>query len=927
MITPLASESTDESAGTGEQMLACGNAHAAATAGVGRIGTYEHDARTGRSIWSRGLKAIVGTTAKNPVDPEKELLPRVHPEDRAAFQDALSRAFGDPSAGEHDIEYRILRDDGTVRWLRDTGCVIFCDRDGERRPVRAIGSVIDLTAQKLTEASARDQQRQIQQALARSQAIFRQMTEGLIIFDADGVLVDMNPAALAIHGVDSAEAVRLQVERLGEVFELSDLDGRPLDTDAWPIARALRGEHFIGLEFRVRRRDTGHSWIGSYGGTPVFGADGKLELAIVTLRDVTAHKEAEAALARAKARIELALTATEVGLWHWEVRQDRVFADTNLLQLFGLDGEERELPLGAFLNCVHPDDRERIKQGIDAAASRAGPYQEEYRVVHPNGKVRWIHARGRAESDPRGISTTFPGVAVDITERRAAEQALEESRKLLRTVTDTVPDPFFAKDREGRMLLANPATLAAIGKPADEVLGHTDTEWMTCAPEQAEAIMAHDRQVMTSGQTETFEEWVGQDDDLRPFVGKKTPIRNAAGEMIGLVGVFRDVTEERRAQQQLKAADRRKDEFLATLAHELRNPLAPIRTGVELLQQRQDDSEIAKRVLAMMNRQLTHLVRLVDDLLDVSRVSRGKITLHKEPLDLGKVIESALEMSETELRRGDRQLSVTLPPEALPVHGDRVRLVQVIANLLNNAAKFTGDRGEIELVVERQRGQVQVIVRDDGVGIPPERIAEVFEVFSQLQAGHGGGLGIGLTLVQRLVEMHGGTVSAHSDGPGHGAEFVLTLPLRESASSTRRAATPVRGSAGSLKRRRILVVDDNKDIADALGLLLEALGAETIVVYGGADALVALSSFRPEIMLADIGMPEMDGYELARQVRAQRPDAQPTLVAVTGWGADEDRRRVRDAGFDHHLVKPVGAAQLKAVLCGEPEKALSDPVT
>jgi len=238
--------------------------------------------------------------------------------------------------------------------------------------------------------------------------------------------------------------------------------------------------------------------------------------------------------------------------------------------------------------------------------------------------------------------------------------------------------------------------------------------------------------------------------------------------------------------------------------------------------------------------------------------------------------------------------------------------VQVFANLLNNAVKFTEDDGRIWVFAERRGEQVQVSVRDDGVGIPQERLAEVFEMFSQVQVGQRGGLGIGLTLVQRLVEMHGGSVAARSDGPGRGAEFTLVLPLIEQVPTAE--AAPDKGQPGAATPRRILVVDDNQDAADGLGLLLEMMGAQARVVYGGAAALEVLARFRPEAMLVDIGMPGMDGYELARRVRARQPTGQPTLIAVTGWGGDEDRRRVREAGFDHHLVKPVGVAELETVL-------------
>jgi CheY-like chemotaxis protein len=384
------------------------------------------------------------------------------------------------------------------------------------------------------------------------------------------------------------------------------------------------------------------------------------------------------------------------------------------------------------------------------------------------------------------------------------------------------------------------------------------------------------------------------------------------GRFVEMLSVGTDITRLKAVEAALREADRRKDEFLATLAHELRNPLAPIRTGVDLLLQRHDDAATAKQVLPMMDRQLTHLVRLVDDLLDVSRVSRGKITLHKEHVDLADVVEAALEMSETEIARSKRHLTVSLPPEPLSVEGDRVRLAQVIANLLNNAAKFSGEDGRIRVLAERRSEQVQLRVRDDGIGIAPERLPEVFELFSQVQDGRWGGLGIGLTLVRRLVEMHGGSVSARSDGPGQGAEFTVSLPL------ARNAAVPTGASAATQPDfppgRRVLVVDDNPDIADSLCQLLTLLDAEVRVAHDGPEAIRICAGWLPTHVLMDLGMPGMDGYETARRLCADHPERSFRLIAISGWAQDEHRKRAREAGFDRHLVKPVPVADLKAVL-------------
>jgi len=1029
-----------------EEALRCRDERIRLAEAVAGIGTYEHDLETGLSFWSARLQEILGVSADGAVDPSKELLPRLHSEDRAAYLEAVDRALSAADACEHIIDFRVVRDNGEVRWLRDAGCVICTDVDGERRPIRVVGSVIDLTEQKRAEAAARHQEQQMRQALARSEAIFRQMTEGLVIFDAEGHLLDMNPAALAIHGFENAAALRRHLDGLADTFELRDMRGRPLDTHEWPIARALRGETFTAFEVHVRRKDTGHSWIGSYGGTPIYGPDGEISLGIVTLRDVTAQRNAEAALARAKRRMDVALTATEVGVWHWDVRGDEVLADANLMRLFGLGDAEAVLPLARFLACIHPDDLQRVQEAVTAALSQPGAFDDEYRVVQADGQVRWIHARGRVEVDGDGAPQSFPGVVVDVTERRRIDETLRRTQALLGAITVQTEDMIAAVDGAFHFLFVNPAyqrefrrlwgrdiglgtsmvevlapwpddqkkakalwqralagehfsitetfgppeaepqvydlhfnpihddrgrpigaahiirnvteraqaqkvlhdseqfvrrvldqlfafvgvldldgtlreanrpPLEAAGISADDVLGRKfwDCYWWSYSPEiQAQLQQATTR--ARAGEVVRFDVPIRVAADGRMWIDFQiAPLRDADDRITHLIPSAMEITARKEAEAALKDADQRKDEFLATLAHELRNPLAPLRTGLDLLQQLGHEPAKTEQVRLMMDRQLTHLVRLVDDLLDVSRITRGKIALHKEPLDLRDVIRSALEMSESEITKGGQRLTVDLPPQPLPVAGDRVRLVQVVSNLLNNAVKFTEEGGRIWILAARHGEQAQIRVRDDGTGIPPQEASRVFDMFAQVHQGRGGGLGIGLTLVRSLIEMHGGSVSVHSDGPGLGAEFALTLPLVRQAQRAESGA--VEAERGSLEPRRVLVVDDNQDIADGLGQLLQTLGMETRVVYRGAAALDALASFRPQVILLDIGMPGMDGYEVARQVRARCPVARPKLVAVTGWGSERDRQRIREAGFDHHLVKPVGADRLHRVLSAD----------
>ncbi len=384
----------------------------------------------------------------------------------------------------------------------------------------------------------------------------------------------------------------------------------------------------------------------------------------------------------------------------------------------------------------------------------------------------------------------------------------------------------------------------------------------------------------------------------------------------------RDFLHEREtAAECLKQADRRKDEFLATLAHELRNPLAPIRNSVQILRMAAGGDSASERVCEMMERQVNHMIRLVDDLMEVSRITRGIIELRKEDTELATVIRSAVETSRPVIEGHQHQLAISLPREPIHLFGDAVRLGQVFANLLNNAAKYTEPRGQIWLTARCQEGDAVVSVRDNGIGLSPEMLPAVFEIFMQADRSTNraqGGLGIGLTLVKNLVELHGGSIAATSAGLGKGCEFVVRLPI-----STRKSRQPVAPANdhqdSSLPRRRVLVVDDNRDAAVSLGMLLKLLGTDVQVANDGTGALQAVAAFRPNVVLLDIGMPGMDGFEVARRIRANRAYDEIVLIALTGWGQTEDRDRTRAAGFDHHLVKPADMPALKSLLAAPKE--------
>jgi two-component system CheB/CheR fusion protein len=494
-------------------------------------------------------------------------------------------------------------------------------------------------------------------------------------------------------------------------------------------------------------------------------------------------------------RLRLALDAARMGVWEWDVQSGRVQWSENLEAIHGLAPGAFDGTFAAFRALVHPEDRPRLEAAIQCALDGTAAYDVEFRIVPPDGRVRWMAGKGTVFRDARGRPTRMLGVGMDVTEHKRLEEEL----------------------------------------------------------------------------------------------------RTRAG--------------------QLAEADRRKTEFLAVLAHELRNPLAPICNAVELLARRGADRSLVEQACALIERQVRHMVRLVDDLLEVSRITSGKIRLQKQVLDLATVVADAVATSRPLLDARRHTLAVELPAEPLRLEADPVRVTQVLANLLHNAAKFTPEGGRVSLRAERRGAEVVVRVRDTGIGMSPEVLRRAFEPFAQADTSldrADGGLGIGLTLVRSLVDLHGGAVTAESEGAGRGSVLTVRLPAAAAAVEAapgRRA--PVPEAAGA---RRVLVVDDNVDTAESLAMLLGMDGYDVCTAHSGPAAIDAARRFAPQAVVLDIGLPGMDGYTVARALRADVTFAGCRLIAVSGYGQDEDRRRAREAGFDEHLVKPVEPDALRALL-------------
>lgn len=414
------------------------------------------------------------------------------------------------------------------------------------------------------------------------------------------------------------------------------------------------------------------------------------------------------------------------------------------------------------------------------------------------------------------------------------------------------------------------------------------------------------------------------DGSRRTALAHANPFRDERGTLTGAVNILVDITDRKRSEDALREADRRKDEFLAILAHELRNPLAPMRNALQLLRLGAGHEETLEQARDMMERQLKQMVRLVDDLTDASRITRNKLVLRKERVELASVVHSAVESIRPLVEQCGHQLSIIMPPQPIFLHADPVRLAQVFCNLLSNAAKYTERGGHIWVSAAREGDELVVMVRDTGIGIPASELGEIFEPFKQLDRSlerAQGGLGIGLSLARGLVEMHGGRLAARSDGPGNGSEFSVTLPLLAEGTSPEPQTSGLKPQMSS--KCRILVVDDNEDTAASLAIMLDFMGHHTCVAHDGVAAVEAAQEFQPEVVLLDIGMPKLNGYDAARKIRGQSWGQTMFLIAMTGWGQDEDKHRSACAGFNLHMTKPVDPGALENLLTGLQRKPLS----
>ena len=696
-------------------------------------------------------------------------------------------------------------------------------------------------------------------------------------------------------------------------------------------------------------------------------------LVVTGLGQIEALKISQADLRKSDERFRAIFEHAGTGIAITDCKGFFQQANPAYCRLIGYTQEElRKIP---FSDLVHPDDRDiNIEATRRVQCEEVPHFEVENRYIRKDGQIVWVHKFVSLLHDDGDGSPHVLALVTDCTERRRMERILRESRaelqaeledtRLLQSISAELLEEGNIQalyerilDAALRIMQAESGSIQMLyperGRSGElKLLAHRGftpqaaKRWEWISPEAcwvtscAEALRTRQRVIMPDIEQCAL---MQNTEDLAAFLDSgihachSTPLFSRSGDMVGMISTHwkhshhpserdlrlcdilvrqaADLIERKQVDKALRDASRRKDEFLAMLAHELRNPLAPIRNALHVLERTDGKTPNAKRLHAMMARQVTHLVRLVDDLLEVSRITSGKIELRKQPVDLRMVIRQAIETSQPFIEAERHQLIESLEAEPLILNGDPVRLTQIFANLLNNSAKYTPPGGRIEISTRREGGDAVVSVRDNGMGIKPDVLPRVFDLFTQsdrAQREAQGGIGVGLALARGLVDLHDGQICVHSEGEGHGCEFVVRLPL---------AATFLRDDEGegnalsaNAAALRVLVADDDHDVADSLAMLLQAMGAEVRVAYGGKAAIELLPEFKPQLVLLDIGMPVMNGYETARRMRELTQGSDIVIAALSGWGQEGDRQRSFDAGFDHHFVKPLEIETLEKLL-------------
>jgi PAS domain S-box-containing protein len=736
--------------------------------------------------------------------------------------------------------------------------------------------------------------------------------DAVIATDDDGRVTFMNSIAESLTGWTYSEC---SGRPLKDVFNIVNEETRtPLEN---PALRALQRGEVVGLANHtvlIARDGSEHPIDNS--AAPIITEDAGLTGAVLVFRDITRRRAAERQIRESRERLRTTLSSIGDAVLATDSEGRVTYVNPVAEKLLGYSFAEasgRNLP--EVFNIVNEFTRQTTENPVDLVL-RTGKIvglANHTLLIRPDGSELPIDDCAAPIQDDSGHMIGVVLVFRDITDRRRAQK----DQALLAAIVESSEDSIISIDLQGRIMTWNAGAERLFGYQAEEIIGRPIFVLIPRDHANEEAtILEH----VGRGEKVQGYETVRLRNDGRPvdISLSISPVRDNSGAIIGVAKIARDISDRKRMEQDLLEADKQKDNFLALLAHELRNPLGPIRNAVKILElQRRDDKDLLS-YCALIDTEVGRITRLLDDLLDISRITKGKMAFQKEPLDLREVVNSAVQTSRLLIDEKGHKIVVCLPPTPVTVYGDSMRLAQVFSNLLNNAAKFSESGGEISVTVNLHDDQAIVRVKDTGIGISPDLLPKVFDIFVQggvVTERRYEGLGLGLTLARDIVEFHGGTIEARSEGEDQGSEFIVCLPLSDVPSSEEASsATVKRLASGERSQGRVVVVEDNKNQALTLQRLLTQMGYEVHIAHDGSSAMKLLTNFVPDFAFIDIGLPRMNGYDLARWLR-QKPEFRNTiLIAQTGWGRNEDRAQSRSAGFDHHLIKPLDYQRLREIL-------------
>lgn len=645
-----------------------------------------------------------------------------------------------------------------------------------------------------------------------------------------------------------------------------------------------------------------------------------LDVLIRLVATVIERRDFYEQLASTTERLECAERAGKIGVFDWNPQTGAIVWTRQMEELFGLAPGAFHGTFAEWKKLLHPADLRRVVDTIKEVVARHEPwFKTSHRFLRKSGEYGWMEVQGALTYDSSGSPIRGVGVATDITERTRAENRSRRDQERLSLALEAGGLGLWDWHIPSDEVQFGGSWAAMLGYSLDEIY-YTLQSWtqLVHPDDLTEARAALDRHFRRESPTYECEYRLRKKDGTWTWVLDRGRVIewDDAGKPVRAIGINADISEQRAARENLKIAAKRKDEFLATLAHELRNPLAPIRTGLQIIRL-DPSSQEAARAREMMERQLNHMVRLVDDLLDVSRITRGQMDLRKEDVSIQDILTLAIESSTPAIDTGGQVFHYEIPSAVIKTHGDPTRLAQIISNLLVNAAKYTPPGGDISLTARARDGRVVIQVRDTGAGIPSEMLDCVFEMFSQVNRTldrSQGGLGIGLALARKIVEMHGGDIHVESAGVGKGSVFTVELPRIIRDPEAVSASESIEATREEDRMKRVFIIDDNIDGAASLGMYLEMLGHQVSIFHSGPAALEQLQQHLPDIIFLDIGLPGMTGYEVAKTIRSMPHGNEPLIAAVTGWGTEEDKRKTAAAGCSIHLTKPIDLAEVERLV-------------